>query len=85
MNYYTEDDLANIVKRSAEIFKTNIDDQGAHEIARRSRGTPRISNRLLKRVRDFAEVENDAHIDRTLVQTSLKLLQVDDRGLDQTE
>ncbi len=47
MNYYTEDDLANIVKRSAEIFKTNIDDQGAHEIARRSRGTPRISNRLL--------------------------------------
>ncbi|KAF0498811.1 Holliday junction branch migration DNA helicase RuvB [Pediococcus acidilactici] len=85
MNYYTEDDLANIVKRSAEIFKTNIDDQGAHEIARRSRGTPRISNRLLKRVRDFAEVENDAHIDRTLVQTSLKLLQVDDRGLDQTD
>ncbi|KAF0339361.1 Holliday junction branch migration DNA helicase RuvB [Pediococcus acidilactici] len=85
MNYYTEDDLANIVKRSAEIFKTNIDNQGAHEIARRSRGTPRISNRLLKRVRDFAEVENDAHIDRTLVQTSLKLLQVDDRGLDQTD
>jgi Holliday junction DNA helicase RuvB len=85
MNYYNEADLANIVRRSAGIFNSHIDDQGAYEIASRSRGTPRISNRLLKRIRDFAEVENDGQIDRQLVSQSLKLLQVDNRGLDRTD
>jgi Holliday junction DNA helicase RuvB len=85
MNYYNEEELADIVRRSAGIFNSHIDDQGAHEIASRSRGTPRISNRLLKRVRDFAEVENGGQIDRELVAKSLKLLQVDNRGLDRTD
>lgn len=85
MSYYTTDDLSNIVRRSADIFKSSIDTEGAHEIASRSRGTPRIANRLLKRIRDFAEVENDAQVDKKIVTRSLKLLQVDDRGLDQTD
>ncbi|TLQ05399.1 Holliday junction branch migration DNA helicase RuvB [Pediococcus stilesii] len=85
MNYYTTTDLSNIVCRSAAIFESHIDNEGAHEIASRSRGTPRIANRLLKRIRDFAEVENDAKIDQKIVEKSLKLLRVDDQGLDQTD
>ena len=85
MNYYTVHDLSNIVLRSADIFNTTIDSQGAKEIASRSRGTPRIANRLLKRIRDFAEVENDAKIDQPLVDKALSLLQVDQKGLDQTD
>ncbi|AEV95006.1 Holliday junction branch migration DNA helicase RuvB [Pediococcus claussenii] len=85
MNYYTEKDLTEIVKRSADIFQTNIKDEGAHEVASRSRGTPRIANRLLKRIRDFAQVENMSSINQSIVDRSLKLLGVDDRGLDEVD
>ncbi|KRG11441.1 ATP-dependent DNA helicase RuvB [Lederbergia galactosidilytica] len=82
LEYYTEDQLTNIVKRTAEILDTEIDGQGAIEIARRSRGTPRIANRLLRRVRDFAQVRGDGIITRQLADQALELLQVDRLGLD---
>ncbi|KRM95799.1 Holliday junction DNA helicase RuvB [Liquorilactobacillus aquaticus DSM 21051] len=85
MNYYTENELALIVERSADIFKTTISLSGAHEIARRSRGTPRIANRLLKRVRDFAEVAHQSKVDGEIVQYALNLLRVDEHGLDETD
>lgn len=85
MNYYQQDDLTQIIFRSAKIFNTRIDDQGAKELALRSRGTPRIANRLLKRVRDFAQVAGQSTIDLPVVQRSLKLLSVDDRGLDEVD
>ncbi|WP_333589779.1 Holliday junction branch migration DNA helicase RuvB [Ligilactobacillus acidipiscis] len=85
MNYYTEDELTAVVLRSAAVFDSKIDPQGAHEIARRSRGTPRVSNRLLKRVRDFAQVAQKESIDLEIVDYALKLLQVDERGLDETD
>ncbi|MTV82000.1 Holliday junction branch migration DNA helicase RuvB [Secundilactobacillus folii] len=86
MAYYNTDELEEIVMRSARILNSPIQEEGAHEIARRSRGTPRIANRLLKRIRDFAEV-SDQHdsIDRPIVQQALKMLQVDEDGLDQTD
>ncbi|MGX7014148.1 Holliday junction branch migration DNA helicase RuvB [Vagococcus silagei] len=82
MQYYEETDLQEIVLRSAEIFATDILDLGALEIARRSRGTPRIANRLLKRVRDVAQVEGNGQIDVKIADRALQLLQVDDKGLD---
>lgn len=82
MEYYTESDLQEIICRSAAIFSTEIVEEGALEIARRSRGTPRIANRLLKRVRDFAQVEGDGVINRQLADRALLLLQVDHAGLD---
>lgn len=85
MNYYTEAELRQIVFRSAKIFKTTIDEDGAHELALRSRGTPRIANRLLKRVRDFAQVAGKDQIDTASVKQALKLLRVDSRGLDSTD
>lgn len=85
MNYYQQDDLTQIIFRSAKIFNTRIDDQGAKELALRSRGTPRIANRLLKRVRDFAQVAGQSTIDLPVIQRSLKLLSVDDRGLDEVD
>lgn len=85
MNYYNQDELTQIIFRSAQIFNTKIDDEGAKELALRSRGTPRIANRLLKRVRDFAQVAGQATIDLPVVQRSLKLLAVDDRGLDEVD
>lgn len=85
MNYYTENELTAIVKRSAEVFNTSIDNDGAHEIARRSRGTPRIANRLLKRVRDFSQVSQKETIDKEIVDYALKLLRVDSRGLDDND
>lgn len=85
MEYYNEVDLSQIIKRSAQILSTGIDDEGAHEIARRSRGTPRVANRLLKRVRDFAEVKHKDKIDTEIVQFALDLLQVDKVGLDRTD
>lgn len=85
MNYYTENELTSIVKRSAEVFNTSIDSEGAHEIARRSRGTPRIANRLLKRVRDFSQVSQKEAIDKEIVDYALTLLRVDDRGLDDND
>ncbi|MDT2757217.1 Holliday junction branch migration DNA helicase RuvB [Enterococcus asini] len=82
MEYYEEADLQEIVLRSADIFQTDIVTEGALEIARRSRGTPRIANRLLKRVRDFAQVQADGVIDRQIADRALALLQVDQAGLD---
>jgi Holliday junction DNA helicase RuvB len=82
LEYYKEDQLKNIVLRTAEVFATEIDGLSASEIARRSRGTPRIANRLLRRVRDFAQVRGNGTIDLTLAQEALELLQVDKLGLD---
>ncbi len=82
MNYYNQDELKQIIFRSAKIFNTKIEDEGAHELAIRSRGTPRIANRLLKRVRDFAQVAGKPSIDSAAVSKALDLLQVDQRGLD---
>ena len=82
LEYYKEDQLKNIVLRTAEVFATEIDGLSASEIARRSRGTPRIANRLLRRVRDFAQVRGNGTIDLALAQEALELLQVDKLGLD---
>ncbi|AIM15739.1 MULTISPECIES: Holliday junction branch migration DNA helicase RuvB [Neobacillus] len=82
LEYYKEEELKNIVKRTAELFETEIDDESAAEIARRSRGTPRIANRLLRRVRDFAQVKGDGEICLALAKEALELLQVDSMGLD---
>ncbi|KID41558.1 Holliday junction branch migration DNA helicase RuvB [Fructilactobacillus fructivorans] len=85
MNYYNDRDLEKIVKRSAKIFHSKIKEEGAHEIALRSRGTPRVANRLLKRVRDFAQVANHDEIDVKSVDTALNALGVDKNGLDRTD
>ncbi len=82
LDYYTADDLTSIVHRSAGILGVQISNDGAHEIARRSRGTPRIANRLLRRVRDFAQVKKIATIDQKLAADSLAALNVDVAGLD---
>lgn len=82
MEYYSKDDLNEVVKRSADVLNIRTDDKGSLEIAGRSRGTPRIANRLLKRVRDYAEVKGDGIISRDIAKESLKLLQVDGIGLD---
>lgn len=82
MQYYEDHDLKEIVQRTASIFETDIVEEGAIEIARRSRGTPRIANRLLKRVRDYAQVQADGLIDRTVADQALALLTVDHAGLD---
>ena len=80
--FYTEDDLADIVKRAGHILDISLSDDGAKAIAKRSRGTPRIANRLLKRVRDFAVVDNKKIIDEPEAKISLQKLSVDDFGLD---
>ncbi|TWI56259.1 Holliday junction branch migration DNA helicase RuvB [Halalkalibacter nanhaiisediminis] len=82
LEYYKEEELALIVKRTADIFETEINDEAASEIARRARGTPRIANRLLRRVRDFAQVQGDGIITLDLAKHSLQELQVDRLGLD---
>ncbi|AYW47943.1 Holliday junction branch migration DNA helicase RuvB [Tetragenococcus osmophilus] len=82
MEYYEEKDLKEIVLRSSAVFQTEIVTEGATEIARRSRGTPRIANRLLKRIRDFAEVQADGVINKKIADKALTLLQVDQEGLD---
>jgi Holliday junction DNA helicase RuvB len=82
LEYYNADTLMKIIKRSAQILQTNIDDQAAAEIARRSRGTPRIANGLLRRVRDFAQVLNDGQIDLGITRHALNALNVDEDGLD---
>lgn len=82
LEYYKEVELKSIVERTAELFNTEIDDASAAEIARRARGTPRIANRLLRRVRDFAQVKGDGTIHLALAQEALELLQVDRLGLD---
>lgn len=82
LEFYSHDELTTIVKRSANILKIQIDDAGAREIARRSRGTPRIVNRLLRRVRDFAEVEGNGKITCELADHALLRLEVDNQGFD---
>lgn len=82
LEYYKEVELKSIVKRTAELFETAIDDPSAAEIARRARGTPRIANRLLRRVRDFVQVKGNGKINLAMAQEALELLQVDRLGLD---
>ena len=82
LNLYDADDLTTIIKRSASILEIEIDDEGAYEIAKRSRGTPRIANRLLKRVRDYAIVRKESKIDWQTSKEGLNLLEIDDMGLD---
>ena len=82
LELYTDEELKRIVKRSAKILDVEIDDGGAGEIASRSRGTPRISNRLLKRVRDFAQVMYDGKITKEVAEKSLKEMEIDEQGLD---
>jgi len=82
LEFYSHDELTTIVKRSADILRIEISAEGAKEIARRSRGTPRIVNRLLRRVRDFAEIEGDGRITQDLADHSLQRLEVDNHGLD---
>lgn len=82
MEYYDEEDLKEIVIRSSDIFDVSIEESGAYEIARRSRGTPRIANRLLKRVRDFAQVTGSGVVTKSIADEALRMLQVDDKGLD---
>ena len=82
LDFYTVDELKQIVLRSAKVIGVEIDDQGANELARRSRGTPRLANRLLKRVRDFAQVKYDGKITMEVARFALDLLEVDKLGLD---
>ncbi|EMX0190565.1 MULTISPECIES: Holliday junction branch migration DNA helicase RuvB [Bacillus] len=82
LEYYTVDQLSAIVERTAEVFEVEIDSLAALEIARRSRGTPRIANRLLRRVRDFAQVRGNGTVTMEITQMALELLQVDKLGLD---
>lgn len=82
LEYYDEESLANIVVRTGHLFNVGIEGESAYEIARRSRGTPRIANRLLKRVRDYAQVLGDGTVSLSLAEQALGLLQVDPRGLD---
>ncbi|MBE5928640.1 MAG: Holliday junction branch migration DNA helicase RuvB [Lachnospiraceae bacterium] len=85
LEYYTVDELVKIIMRSSRVLKVEIDASGAEEIARRSRGTPRIANRLLKRVRDFAQVVYDGKITYEVAIAALDLLEVDKNGLDNTD
>jgi holliday junction DNA helicase RuvB len=85
LNFYAHDELELIVRRSADILATEIDDDGAREIARRARGTPRIANRLLRRVRDFAEVEHDGRITKEVAGDALNRMEVDTYGLDEVD
>lgn len=82
MEYYTTEELVTIIKRSARVLEVGIDEAGALALARRSRGTPRLANRLLKRVRDFAQVKYDGRITKEVAEFSLNLLDVDRYGLD---
>ncbi len=85
LNHYGVAELLQIVKRSARLLSVEIDEEGAEEISRRSRGTPRIANRLLRRVRDYAQVRADGRITRTVADTALDLLDVDRFGLDEID
>ena len=85
LDFYTDADIEEIVRRSARILNVAIDDDAAVEIARRSRGTPRIANRLLRRVRDYAQVRADGTITGTVARAAMKLLEVDDHGFDEVD
>ncbi len=82
LNYYPAEDLEHIVRRSAEVMRVDVEAQGATEIARRARGTPRVANRLLRRVRDYAQVKADGRITREVAASALVMLDVDEFGLD---
>jgi Holliday junction DNA helicase RuvB len=85
LDFYTPADMFEIVTRSARILGVSIDEAAAHELSRRSRGTPRIANRLLRRVRDFAQVRADGHITAAVAHDALKLLEVDEHGFDEAD
>ena len=85
VDYYNSDDLFKILNRSAEILEVEIDDEGGMELAKRSRGTPRIANRILKRTRDYAQVKADGKINKTIANDSLKALGIDKFGLDEMD
>jgi Holliday junction DNA helicase RuvB len=85
LDYYVREDLQIIIERSAKLLRIPINKDGSTEISRRARGTPRIANRILRRVRDFAEVRANGHIDQKVAQEALKLLEVDERGFDQMD
>ena len=85
LEFYTVDELKTIIIHSSEKLGVEIDEDGAYELARRSRGTPRLANRLLKRVRDFAEVKYDGRITKDVASFALDLLEVDKFGLDQND
>ncbi len=82
LDFYKTDELVEIIKRSSDILEIRIDEKGAVEIAKRSRGTPRVANRLLKRARDYAQVKSEGIIDLDTAKAALKLLDIDERGLD---
>jgi Holliday junction DNA helicase RuvB len=82
LNFYPASELDEIVRRTADVLKVSIDDGGAQEIACRSRGTPRVANRLLRRIRDYAQVKSGGSINRAVAQDALRLLDVDQFGLD---
>jgi Holliday junction DNA helicase RuvB len=85
LEFYTHKDLRIIVERSAEILGVAVDDEGANEIASRSRGTPRIANRLLRRVRDYAQVRGGGEIDKRTAEAALQMLEVDRHGFDEVD
>src|SRR4051795_8411582 len=85
LEFYTDEELKYIVERSAEILGVSIDSEGAAELAGRARGTPRIANRLLRRVRDFAQVRGQGRIDKTTAQAALEMLEVDKHGFDEVD
>ena len=85
MEFYSVKELETIIIRSASVLNVDIDTKGAHELARRSRGTPRLANRLLKRVRDFAQVKYDGRITGEVADYALNLLDVDKDGLDRND
>ena len=85
LQFYTDDELAQIVKRASKVLEVGIQEAGAHEIARRSRGTPRVANRFLKRVRDFAQVKGEGVITEEIAKKSLAKLEVDELGLDRID
>ena len=85
LDFYDEPDLTSIVRRSAGILKVDIDAEAADAIARRGRGTPRIVNRLLKRVRDFAEVHGTGRVDRKIAEEAMRRMEIDHEGLDSTD
>ena len=85
LDYYVAEDLTKIVVRSARLLNVEIDDKGAHEIARRSRGTPRIANNLLRRVRDYAQVKHNGSITGEVADKALAMLEIDQNGLDEMD
>ncbi|NMC63746.1 MAG: Holliday junction branch migration DNA helicase RuvB [SAR324 cluster bacterium] len=85
LGYYSPEELCEIVKRAATILKVNIDEDAAFEIGKRARGTPRVANRMLKRVRDFAQERADGHVDLDIARQALALLEIDEHGLDRMD